>query len=129
MRTVEVCSSFPADCGTLLCPTDEWANEVTHDVANAASTTATALSQTIRIGRNADNHRHVDIWMGVYLDDPIHGDAQYGEAEVGRNLIQQVNLRIQISSLYNYNPQSSFLLVTNSESTRMPCISHPELHQ
>ena len=118
MRTVEVCSSFPADCGTLLCPTDEWANEVTHDVANAASTTATALSQTIRIGRNADNHRHVDIWMGVYLDDPIHGDAQYGEVEVGRNLIQQVNLRIQISSLYNYNPQSSFLLVTNSESTR-----------
>ncbi len=118
MRTVEVCSSFPADCGTLLCPMDKWANAVTHDVANAASTTATALSQTIRIGCNADDHRHVDIWMGVYLDDPIHGDAQYGEVEVGRNLIQQVNLRIQISSHYNYNPQSSFLLVTSSESKR-----------
>ncbi len=118
MRTVEVCSSFPADCGTLLCPRDEWANEVTHDVANAASTTATALSQTIRIGRNVDNYRHVNIWMGVYLEDPIHGNTQEGEAEVGRNLIQQVNLRIQISSLYNYNPQSSFLLVTSSESTR-----------
>ena len=119
MRTVEVCSSFPADCGTLLCPPDEWANEVTHEVDNAAPTTATALSQTIRIGRNADDHRHVDIWMGVYLEDPIHGDAQYGEAEVGRNLIQQVNLRIQISSLYNYSPQSSFLLVTGSESERV----------
>lgn len=118
MRTVEVCSSFPADCGTLLCPTDEWANEVTHDVDNAAPRTAAALSQTIRIGRNADDHRHVDIWMGVYLEDPIHGDAQYDEAEIGRNLIQQVSLRIQISSLYNYSPHSSFLLVTSSESTR-----------
>lgn len=118
MRTVEVCSSFPADCGTLLCQTGEWANEVTQDVATAASTTVTTLSQNIRIGRNADNHRHVDIWMGVYLEDPIHEDAQYGEVEVGRNLIQQVNLRIQISSLYNYNPQSSFLLVTSSESER-----------
>ena len=118
MRTVEICSSFPADCGALLCPTNEWANEVTHDVENAAPRTATVLSQTIRIGRNADDHRHVDIWMGVYLEDPIHEDAQYVEAEVGRNLIQQVNLRIQISSLYNYSPQSSFLLVTSSESTR-----------
>lgn len=116
-RTVEVCSSFPADCGTLLCPTDEWANEVTYDVANAAPTTATALSQSIRIGRDVDNHRHVDIWMGVYLEDPIHGDTQDGEGEVGTNLIQQVNLRIQISSLYNYNPLSSFLLVTSSAST------------
>ena len=55
--------------------------------------------------------------MGVYLDDPIHEDTQDGEAEVGRNLIQQVNLRIQISSLYNYSPHSSFLLVTSSATT------------
>lgn len=55
--------------------------------------------------------------MGVYLEDPLHEDTQDGETEVGKNLIQQVNLRIQISSLYNYNPQSSFLLVTSSAST------------
>ena len=55
--------------------------------------------------------------MGVYLEDPIHGDTEDGEAEVGKNLIQQVDLRIQISSLYNYSPQSSFLLVTSSAST------------
>lgn len=79
--------------------------------------TATVLSQTIRIGSDVDNHRHVDIWMGVYLDDPTHGDTQDGEAKVGRNLIQQVNLRIQISSLYSYSPHSSFLLVTSSAST------------
>ena len=55
--------------------------------------------------------------MGVYLEDPIHGDTQDGETEVEMNLIQQVNLRIQISSLYHYSPQSSFLLVTSSAST------------
>lgn len=92
-------------------------NEVAHDVVNTAPTTATALSQTIRIRRDVDNHRHVDIWMGVYLEDPRHGDTHDGESEVGRNLIQQVNLRIQISSLYSYSPQASFLLITSSAST------------
>ena len=114
-RIVEVCSSFPPDCGTLLSPTNEWANEATQDVTNAAPTTGTSLSQAIRVRSDADSYRHVEIWMGLYLDDPTHEDGV--EVVVETNLIQQVNLRVQISSLHNYNPQSRFLLVTNSEST------------
>ncbi len=97
---------------------NEWVNEVTQDVPNVASTSAAPLSQTIRIERDAENYRYAEIWMGVYLEEPIPADADGVKFELRMNLIQQVTLRIQISSLYNYQPQSSFLLVTNSASTR-----------
>ena len=114
-RTVEVCSSFPIDCGSLLSPLNEWANEVTKDVASAAPTIGTSSSQAIRIRSDADSYRHVEISMGLYLRDPVHED-DIGVV-VEKKLVQQIKLRVQISSLYNHNPQSRFLLVTNVEST------------
>jgi hypothetical protein len=53
--------------------------------------------------------------MRLYLKDPVHED-DIGVV-IEKNLVQQIKLRVQISSLYNHNPQSRFLLVTNVEST------------
>ena len=131
-RSVEVDASFPPDYGALLSPTATWPDEVGQAVASISAREASRLEQVLRISLNAQSYQHVVFRLRLYISDPIQGPSDEDNTRQNVTLIQQKDIRIQISSHYSHSSNSSFLLVTNSETTRhrteaMQAFVHDEL--
>ena len=75
------------------------------------------IPQSVRILDRAETYRHVSIELALYIDEAGSEDTEE-HAQGSMIMIEQTALRVQICSHYVHNPQSSFLLVTNSETTR-----------
>jgi hypothetical protein len=117
-RSVEVDASLPADYGGLLSSTETWPDEVGQAVASISAREASRLEQVLRISLNAQSYQHFDFRLSLYISDPIQETSDEDNTRNKITLIQQKDIRIQISSHYSHSSDSSFLLVTNSETTR-----------
>ena len=107
--------SFPADSGSLQVNENEWEEQAIRDVPHIAPKLSVSLSQIIRVLPRAESYSYVHIGIALYIAEPSRPSSSDDEAMI---LVQQSNLRVQISSHHVFNPHSSFLLVTNSETTR-----------
>lgn len=125
-------ASFPADYGALLSSTGTWPNEVGQAVASISAREASRLEQVLRISLNAQIYQHVVLRLSLYISDPNQEPPDEAHTRDKVSLIQQKDIPIQISSYYFHSSNSSFLLVTNSETTRhraeaMQAFVHNEL--
>lgn len=117
-RNVEVMITFDGGFGSLRRDTNEWEDQVTHNVPRIEPLDGSSLSQRIYILPNAQSYEHVDVVIGLYLADPIHNDAAIDTGALENSLIQHVISRVQIAGHHKYDAKSTFLLVTTCESTR-----------
>ena len=88
-----------------------------YDVPSIEPLDSSLQSQRIRILPDAQSYRHVDIYIGLYLEDPIPEATINRDRIAEKSLVQQMILRIQIASHHRYDANSSFLLVTSCTST------------
>ncbi|ERF75585.1 hypothetical protein EPUS_04565 [Endocarpon pusillum Z07020] len=131
-RCIEVDASFPADYGALLSSTETWSDEVGQAVASISAREASHLEQVLRISPDAQSYQHVVFQLSLYISDPHQEPSDEAHTRDKVSLIQQKDITIQISSHYLHSSNSSFLLVTNSETTRhraeaMQAFIHNEL--
>ncbi|MCJ1381811.1 hypothetical protein MMC17_004922 [Xylographa soralifera] len=112
-RSIEVDISVDSRSASLLSPTQEWASNVINEVDILPDGSAVPTKQMLRISEDAQNYQELVLRVLLYLAipsrDPSAGDA----ALVPVQVIQQEELRIQVSSAYTYNPRAEVLLVTN----------------
>lgn len=87
-------------------------------VYSIPATESTPLQQVLRISPNAQSYQHVAFRLELYISNPLQPPSDDEDARDEITLIQLKDIRIQISSNYTYGTNSSFLLVTNSETTR-----------
>src|SRR5271156_4254771 len=87
-------------------------------VYSIPATESTPLQQVLRIFANAQSYQHVAFRLELYISNPLQRPSDDEDARDEITLIQLKDIRIQISSNYTYGTNSSFLLVTNSETTR-----------
>ncbi|KAF7506176.1 hypothetical protein GJ744_012156 [Endocarpon pusillum] len=131
-RSIEVDASFPADYGALLSPPETWPDKVGQAVASISAREASRLEQVLRISLNARSYQHVVFRLSLWISDPNQEPLDEAHTRDKVSLIQQKDIPIQISSHYLQSSHSSFLLVTNSETTRhraeaMQAFVHNEL--
>ena len=117
-RTVEVLRSFDEAFGHLQTDAGDWQEQTICDVPSVQSLESSQQSQRIRIFADAQSYRYVDIHIGLYLEDPLLEASVNQDRVAEKSLIQQMILHIQIAAHHRYDPNSNFLLVTNSASTR-----------
>lgn len=115
-REIQVVCSFPLEYGALQSNVEDWGDESIQDISTLDPMSAVSISQVLRILHQAQSHQHVNINLALYISEPSDVDVA---TDGGMTLIQQEDLRIQISSQHVYNARSAFLLVTNSDTTRL----------
>jgi hypothetical protein len=101
-------------------------------VASISAGEASRLEQVLRISLNAQSYQHVVFRLSLYISDPIQEPSDEDNTRDKVTLIQQKDILIPISSHYSHSSNSSFLSVTNSETTRhrteaMQAFIHDEL--
>jgi hypothetical protein len=117
-RAINVNVTIPSEYGTLLTPTGEWEDNAFQDVAIVSALNSETIQQPLRILSGAESYQHVQLIVDLYLASPGPQKLQDENELEEVVLVQRMEVRIQISNHYVYNPLSSFLLVTNSETTR-----------
>jgi len=93
----------------------EWRESVSKILPDIPAQSKHSVEQQIQIKQNARCHEHVIIGVELYLSSPKQTAKGDEQAAV---ITHQMDLVIQVSELYVFRPLSSFLLITNSETTR-----------
>lgn len=115
-RPIEVDVSMPADCGSLLSPEQEWMESVVNEVESLPLSSSMSMKQMIQISPDAQNYRQLVLNLVLYLAIPNHNATPEDDSPIPVSIVQKCEIRIQISSSYNYNPRADVLLVTNPET-------------
>ena len=117
-RHVEAQISFPEEFGVLLSSHNVWENQVDCRITELPAQESVPIRQKLRITPDAQSYQHVAIQVDLYISVPLHDTATQHNQEVDMQLVQQNDLLVQISSHHTFNKGSSFLLVTNSRTSR-----------
>lgn len=114
-RTVGIEVSFPGAFGLLESGLGQWEDTISVTTPEIRSRESLSLERQLRIHSDAQSHQHVMAVFKLYLGRP----TQLGpEGQDRVSLAHKVEIMIQVSEHYHYNPGASFLLVTNSEIGR-----------
>ncbi len=87
------------------------------EVPAVAAMSASRFQQTLHILPDAENYSHVLLRLDLYISYPGQEDLEDDNAPIEICLVQSEDLRIQISSYHTFNPGSSVLVVTNTDTT------------
>ncbi|MCJ1398122.1 hypothetical protein MMC11_001319 [Xylographa trunciseda] len=112
-RSIEVDISVNSCSVSLLSPTQEWTSNVINEVEILPNGSAVPMKQMLRISEDAQNYQELILRVLLYLAIPSHDPSAEDAALVPVQVIQQEELRIQVSSAYRYNPRAEVLLITN----------------
>ena len=112
-RQVEVDITVPPQSGSLWAPTGEWDENVTQHPVLIPKKTGIPIFQALHINPDAEVYRNVIVRVDLYISDP-----QEVEDQTTMVLIQQHEIRLQVTDNYNWNENSSFLLVTNANTNK-----------
>ena len=113
---VKVTLAFPSDRGALLSRGMDWDNTNAGDIPVLAPNSIAKSEQFIGVTSNAEINSSAIIRVCLHLSLPEGGTAQVDEewdAPEHLQLIQQSDVKINISPAYDYTDDASFLLITN----------------
>ncbi|KAH8767506.1 hypothetical protein F5883DRAFT_522096 [Diaporthe sp. PMI_573] len=114
-RIVEIDVSFPAAFGLLESGLGQWEDTIIITPPKIRSRKSLSLERQLHIHSDAQSHQHVVVVFKLYLGRP----TQLGPGGQDKvSLAHKVEIILQVSEHYHYNPGASFLLVTNSEIGR-----------
>ncbi|MCJ1432774.1 hypothetical protein MMC27_002131 [Xylographa pallens] len=112
-RSIEVDISVNSRSASLLSPVQEWTSNVINVVDVLPDSSAVRTKQMLRISGDAQNYQELVLSVLLYLAIPSRDPSADNAGLVPVQVIQQEELRIQVSSAYTYNPRAEVLLVTN----------------
>lgn len=118
-RDLQVQILFPAKYGSLLVDGRGIAGEVTMEMPTIGPKATGCSTQTIQISREVRGPIRFNVTLGLYLSDAAYYSADEGNrAAAGPDLVlvQLVQVPLQISDLYQYNPASEILMVVNGQT-------------
>jgi hypothetical protein len=118
-RCVEIDVSLPPTVGSLLLSTGAWDSKAIGNIDLVKANESASIDQIVRISPDAPSYAQVDVHFDLYLSVPqdllVSGVE---EIQPELQLIQQYELKVQISSHYTHNESAGFLLITNSSTTK-----------
>ncbi|MCJ1389860.1 hypothetical protein MMC18_002717 [Xylographa bjoerkii] len=109
----EVDVSINSTSASLLSSTQEWMSNVVNEVDVLPKDSAVPTKQMLRISEDAENYQELVLNLVFYLAIPSHDPVAEDVRPVPVQVAQRQELRIQISSSYNYNSRAEVLLITN----------------
>ncbi|MCJ1281434.1 hypothetical protein MMC26_000753, partial [Xylographa opegraphella] len=115
--SIEVDYSVNSHSASLLSHAQEWTSNVTNEVDVLPNGSAIRMRQMLRISKDAQNYQELVLRVLLYLAIPSRHSSAEAADLVPVQVIQQEELRIQVSSAYSYNPKADILLVTHPATT------------
>lgn len=117
MRPIEIDAVIASNSGALLSPTQEWLESVVNEVDILPPKGSVPTKQMLRISTEAKSYQQVVVHLNLYIAVPLSDHRTDVNNATAIQLVQQCELRIQVSPHYKYNPMADFLLVTNPATT------------